>query len=79
MTFLNNLFTKLKIMIPTELKIIITSMVLWFITHFAAWPNSNFANWGEKKFGSYDTFIKAIFFIYAVLIVVTGLYWLWSL
>jgi hypothetical protein len=66
-------------MIPTELKIIITSIVLWLVAHCAAFPSTTFAAWGEKKFGSYVNFIGALIFIFAIPIVITGLYWLWSL
>jgi hypothetical protein len=66
-------------MIPTELKIIITSIILWLVAHCAAFPSTPFADWGEKKFGSYGNFIGALIFIFAIPIVVTGLYWLWSL
>ena len=65
-------------MIPTELKIIMTSIILWLVAHFAAFPNTPFADWGEKKFGCYPNFIGALIFIFAIPIVITGLYWLWS-
>jgi hypothetical protein len=66
-------------MIPTELKIIVTSIILWTVAHFAAFPSTPFADWGEKMFGSYGNFIGALIFIFATPIIITGLYWLWSL
>jgi hypothetical protein len=66
-------------MVPIELKIIITTIALWLITHLAAYPSTSFSKWGEKKFKSYGNFIGTILFVYCVPIVITGLYWLWSL
>ena len=66
-------------MIPTELKIIITSFILWLVAHFAAFPSTPFADWGEKTFGSYGNFLGGLILVFSAPIIITGLYWLWSL
>jgi hypothetical protein len=45
----------------------------WIFFHILAFPSFSFARWGEKTFGSYSSFLDAIFFIHIFLLFFIGL------